>query len=165
MQAELTEFSSQGAQIVSASQDERYWLGQGDTYLTAESSAEWDNYFSETQPPPFVRVGDHIEVMVDHLSETNFFTDIFDDVQSGGLFVATYDVLSVGQNLDVRLVLPGSGLFRLKGKVSWVREADNCADEDISPGMGISFDQLHPAPMKAIEQFMSQREPLLFEMQ
>lgn len=146
LQAELTEF-------VSPEIDDEM-----------DAQIAWDAVSQEMQYCPFTRHGDDVKVIVDHQSETNFFADISDDLESGGVFVATYDVLSVGKDLNVRLVIPGSGLFRLEGTVSWIRDVDTCADGNISPGMGISFKKMHPAPMRAIEQFMTEREPLYFEM-
>lgn len=110
----------------------------------------------------FSRAGTDVDVTVDHDTDTNFFADISYDLRKGGLFVATYNILEVGTCLNVRLVLPGKYVFILMGKVSWVRETDNCAD-DVSPGMGITFDKLSREPSKAIRQFMSERQPLLFE--
>lgn len=164
LKAELTEFHDQVASIPSASPVEGYGLSRNNTYTNREFDAKWDNHVSETEHRRFIRTGDRIEVMVDHRSETNFFSDLSSDPQIGGLFVATYDILSVGKRLNVRLALPGSGLFQIQGTVTWVREADNCSDEDISPGMGISFSQLNPESTRAIEQFMSERQPLLFAM-
>lgn len=111
---------------------------------------------------PFSRQGSQIEVTVDHVSETNFFADIYFDLHGAGLFVATYDILNVGKELDVRLVLPGRNLFKLTGTVSWIREPDNCA-EGVSPGMGLVFKTLRQEHKMAIQQFMSERSPLLYD--
>jgi len=103
-----------------------------------------------------------IDVAVDHFSDTNFFSGISYDIHSIGLFVATYNILQVGTALNVRVALPGRTSFQMKGTVSWVRELDNCA-EDVSPGMGITFEKLSREPSRAIRRFMDERQPLLFE--
>jgi len=103
-----------------------------------------------------------IEVAVDHFSDTNFFSDISDDMRSIGLFVATYNILEVGTPLNVRIVLPGKTSFEMLGNVSWVREPANCA-EDVSPGMGIALEELDKGIRGKIQRFMSERPPLLFE--
>ena len=110
----------------------------------------------------FHRNGADIDVIVDHDSDTNFFADISYDLHRGGLFVATYNILEVGTRLKLRLVLPGKHTFFLQGRVSWVRESLNCAD-DVSPGMGISFEKLSREPSRAIRRFMTERQPLLFD--
>lgn len=110
----------------------------------------------------YTRRGTDIDVIVGHDTDSNFFANISYDMHGSGLFVATYDILKVGTRVNVRLVLPGKHTFFLHGQVAWVREPDNC-NEDISPGMGITFEQLSQEPSNAIRRFMAERQPLLFE--
>ena len=110
----------------------------------------------------FSRDGANIEVQVDHISETNFFSNITDEMRRGGLFIATYDILAIGTPLNVRLVLPGNRSFQLKARVAWVREPANCA-EDVSPGMGVTFEKLTYEPLEAIQRYMKKRPPIFFE--
>jgi len=110
----------------------------------------------------FTRKGTDIEVEVGRESETNFFSDVSRELHRCGLFIATYDILPIDTRVDVRLILPGQGCFQLEGTVSWTREAENCAG-GVSPGMGIVFRSLRGEPGKAIQRYMSERPPLLFE--
>ncbi|MCU0664153.1 MAG: PilZ domain-containing protein [Myxococcota bacterium] len=109
------------------------------------------------------RRGAKVFVKIDHISETNFFTDLSSEISRGGLFVATYDVLSAGTSLSVFLSLPCGRSFPLKGSVSWVREFENCAG-GASPGMGITFQRLSAELTAAVNRYMAKRPPLLFEM-
>jgi uncharacterized protein (TIGR02266 family) len=109
------------------------------------------------------RRGATVFVEIDHDSETNFFTDLSFEISRGGLFVATYDVLSEGTPLNVFLSLPCGRSFPLQGSVSWVREFESCA-EGASPGMGITFKQLTMEHTSAISRYMTERPPLFFEM-
>lgn len=108
------------------------------------------------------RQGATVFVEIDHDSETNFFTDLTSNIDRGGLFVATYDVLRAGTPLNIFLSLPGGRSFPLQGRVSWVREYENCT-EGTSPGMGITFKQLTSEISSAICRYMTERPPFLFE--
>lgn len=129
---------------------------------TTNTSLAVDNDSSKVHHHRFGRSVPVIEVVVDHFSDTNFFSDISYDVRSVGLFVATYNILKIGTPLNVRVVLPGRKSFQMNGTVSWVRESDNCTG-DISPGMGIAFTELSHEICSEIQRFMSERPPLLFE--
>lgn len=111
----------------------------------------------------FSRNGATVFVEIDHDSETNFFTDLTSDINRGGLFVATYNILSAGTSLNLYISLPSGHSFPLQGSVSWVREFESCT-EGASPGMGITFKQLTSELTAAICRYMTERPPLLFEM-
>ena len=48
-----------------------------------------------------------MKVEVDHQSEHNFFTGFMENISSGGLFVATYGLMEIGQRLEVSFTVPG----------------------------------------------------------
>ena len=163
LQGEHTEFHTENTPTAQIRPAKWYRTSlRTDSFAFGDSALNEHNEYTEAQHCRFTRNGADIKVIVDHLSETNFFADISYDLHSSGLFVATYDILDVGTPLNVRLVLPRRHSFQLQGTVSWVREPDNCA-EDVSPGMGITFRKLSSEPSMAIRQFMSERAPLLFE--
>jgi uncharacterized protein (TIGR02266 family) len=99
---------------------------------------------------------------VDLHTDSNFFSGFSGDLSDGGLFVATYASLSLGQAVDVELSLPGGLFFSASGRVAWLREpVYQCLEGqlELSPGAGIVFDDLDAEARTAAEWFMRQREP------
>jgi len=101
-----------------------------------------------------------IDVDIGLHSETNFFVGLAEDISDGGLFVATYDLLPIGTALTISMVLPGGRQLVIAGRVAWIRDL---YDSEVSPGVGVRFEPLDPDDRRAIERFLSQRAPMLFE--
>ena len=83
----------------------------------------------------------NLKVFVGIDNEAKFFTGFSQDISEGGIFVATYDPLPLGQAVDLLFTLPDRYSIRTKGNVSWVRSVKD-ASTDIPPGMGIRFRDL-----------------------
>jgi uncharacterized protein (TIGR02266 family) len=116
-------------------------------------------------PPEGERRGDErraVEVELGFQSDTNFYTGLTMDISSGGLFVATYDIPPVGTAVNVNFSLPGGPIMSLNGVVRWVREI-NPVLPDMTPGIGVSFDDLDPADEAALNQYLARTSPLLYE--
>ncbi|MDH5493816.1 MAG: PilZ domain-containing protein [Myxococcales bacterium] len=107
-------------------------------------------------------VRERIDVELGLHSETNFFTGFGGDVSEGGIFVATYERLPVGAELTVHLVLPSGYALSALGRVRWVREALE-RNSALQPGLGIGFERLEPADLRAIQEFTREREPLFHD--
>jgi uncharacterized protein (TIGR02266 family) len=103
-----------------------------------------------------------LEVELGFQSETNFFTGFTQDISTGGIFVATYDIPSVGTEVNVNFCLPGGPLMSLDGVVRWVREF-NDNNPEMAPGIGVSFERLHPADREAINAYLRENAPLFYE--
>jgi uncharacterized protein (TIGR02266 family) len=103
-----------------------------------------------------------INAEVSFQSETNFFTGFSEDISTGGLFIATYDVEDIGEKLSLSFSLPGGCSIKTVGTVRWVREYNELAPET-SPGMGIQFETLSPEECAAISTFVDQRSPLFYD--
>ncbi|MCP4679169.1 MAG: TIGR02266 family protein [Deltaproteobacteria bacterium] len=103
-----------------------------------------------------------IEVDIGIHSDTNFFTGFSQDISSGGIFFATYDILSLGTEVNVNFRLPNGPVLSLNGIVRWVREYNEIA-QDIEPGMGIEFNNLSPDDRQAINLFISQHPPIFYD--
>jgi len=99
-----------------------------------------------------------LEVDIGFASETNFYSGFSGDVSDGGLFVATWSVLPVGTELLLSFVLPGGRQITTKGRVQWTCEPHD--DQELTPGMGISFDDVDGDALDAVRQFVAQREPI-----
>ena len=103
-----------------------------------------------------------VEVGVGVYSESNFYTGFTADISAGGLFVATYDIRPIGAEVNLEFTLPGGHEVKVKGEVRWVKDPID-SDSDGSPGMGVKFEGLSEADRVAIEEFISNREPLFHE--
>ncbi len=103
-----------------------------------------------------------VEVDIGIHSDTNFFTGFSQDISSGGLFIATYDILSLGTELNINFRLPDGPVLSLNGKVRWVREYNETA-QDMEPGMGVEFKKLSPDDRQAINLFISDHPPIFYE--
>jgi hypothetical protein len=99
-------------------------------------------------------------------SATNFYKGLGgnDVVDSGGIFVATYQVPEVGKNLLIRVSLPGGYEFEAKGVVRWTREPSPMSrGEDISPGFGAQFTEISPEARQLVYRYARNREPLFHD--
>ena len=103
-----------------------------------------------------------IEVDIGIHSGTNFFTGFSQDISSGGLFVATYDVLPIGAKINVNFQLPDGPVLSLDGTVRWVREYNETVP-DVEPGMGIQFEDISAEGSVAINRFMEQNQPIFYD--
>jgi uncharacterized protein (TIGR02266 family) len=95
-------------------------------------------------------------------SETQFYTGFTQNLDEGGLFVATFDVKPIGAKVLFTFELPGKRQITAKGRVMFVREYDP-KTPDITPGMGLKFLMLREDDRKAIEGFLRRRVPMFFE--
>ena len=99
-------------------------------------------------------------------SATNFYKGLGgnDVVDSGGIFIATYQVPEVGKNLLIRVSLPGGYEFEAKGVVRWTREPSPMSrGEDISPGFGAQFTEISPEARQLVYRYARNREPLFHD--
>ncbi|MBN1774133.1 MAG: TIGR02266 family protein [Deltaproteobacteria bacterium] len=95
-------------------------------------------------------------------SETQFYTGFSQNLDEGGLFVATFDVKPIGAKVLLTFELPGGRQITAKGRVMWVREYDPKASE-VTPGMGLKFLQLRDDDRRLIEGFLKRRVPMFFD--
>ena len=103
-----------------------------------------------------------VDVEIGFASETNFYTGFSEDISEGGIFVATYNVLPMGAQLELSFVLPDGHAVSATGIVTWLREPQGLASE-ITPGMGIAFQSLIAPDRDAIHRFLAQRAPLFYD--
>jgi hypothetical protein len=99
-------------------------------------------------------------------SATNFYKGLSgnDVVDSGGIFIATYQVPPIGQNLLIRVSLPGGYEFEAKGIVRWTREASPASGGDaVSPGFGAQFTEISLEARQLVYRYARNREPLFHD--
>ncbi|MCC6751344.1 MAG: TIGR02266 family protein [Deltaproteobacteria bacterium] len=103
-----------------------------------------------------------ISTDLDDHSESNFYTGFANDLNGGGVFVATRDTLAVGTKAKIELKFPDGGpTLQVNGRVRWTRERHDGPDGE--PGIGFEFVDLSDEARKRIESFLSRREPLFFD--
>jgi uncharacterized protein (TIGR02266 family) len=86
------------------------------------------------------------EFEVEFLSDTHFMTGITQDLSEGGIFIATYQQLPVGTQVELAFELPGEQRVETKGEVRWSRNERG----DTRPGIGIAFTELSHAALASI---------------
>lgn len=96
-------------------------------------------------------------------SESNLYTGFTDDIGEGGVFVSTYRLLEVGEQVDLELSFEdvGGPRVHVRAEVRWVREEN--PQSDTSPGMGLRFVDLDPSHRAWIEGFVERRDPLFHD--
>jgi uncharacterized protein (TIGR02266 family) len=103
----------------------------------------------------------HVAADVSLQTDSNFYCGLTENLSEGGLFLATWDHLPVGTELDVDLRLEGRRI-QARGVVRWAREHSRFT-EDVAPGVGVQFLELAPEDRGAIAAFIRRRDPLLYE--
>jgi hypothetical protein len=97
-------------------------------------------------------------------SPTNFYKGLSgnDIIDSGGIFVATYQIPPVGSDVVVKVSLPGGYEFEALGVVAWTRDAPN-SGADSPPGFGAKFSQISPEGRQLVYRYVRNREPLFHD--
>lgn len=97
-------------------------------------------------------------------SSTNFYKGLSgnDVIDSGGIFVATYQIPEIGTNVVVKVSMPGGYEFEALGVVRWTREAP-LSGSDSPPGFGAQFTQISPEGRQLVYRYVRNREPLFHD--
>jgi uncharacterized protein (TIGR02266 family) len=95
-------------------------------------------------------------------TEHNFYTGLIENISEGGLFIATYENIQKGTELDIDLSLPNQPSIKAQGIVRWIREYNEFT-ADVSPGVGVQFVDLRESDQAIINGFLQIRAPLLYE--
>jgi uncharacterized protein (TIGR02266 family) len=113
-------------------------------------------------PAPPIPTGprEKLEANVGATTESNFFVGFSGDISEGGVFVATYLTLSVGDLVELLVTLPGGFAKTIPGTVRFVRDP---MDMDSEPGIGVRFDRLEDEARELILRFIRKRAPLFYD--
>lgn len=104
-----------------------------------------------------------LEIEVNLLSEHNFYTGLSCDISEGGLFIATHVTPKLGEELEMRLLLPGSTTsFVVRGVVRWIREL-RVASDDAPSGFGMQWTELSSEASTTIRAFVAERDTMFYE--
>ncbi|MFW6354989.1 MAG: PilZ domain-containing protein, partial [Verrucomicrobiota bacterium] len=72
-------------------------------------------------------------------SDCNLYVGFTADMSEGGLFVATHELLPIGEVVDLRIDLGDGGEpVEVEAEVRWLRPVED-ASEDVMPGFGARF--------------------------
>jgi uncharacterized protein (TIGR02266 family) len=94
-------------------------------------------------------------------SETNFYTGYTDDLSTGGLFVATFNLKPIGTSLALVFCLPAGREIETEGIVRWIRDTREY-NSGVVTGMGIQFCGLLSEDADAIRAFIALRDPIFY---
>jgi len=97
-------------------------------------------------------------------SATNFYKGLSgnDVIDSGGIFIATYQIPEVGRKLLIKVSMPGGYEFEAMGVVRWTRDAPH-SGADSSPGYGAQFTQISQEGRQLVYRYVRNREPLFHD--
>ncbi|MGA2450897.1 MAG: PilZ domain-containing protein [Polyangiaceae bacterium] len=98
-------------------------------------------------------------------SPSNFFKGLSgnDIVDHGGLFVATYNLPSIGNHVRLRVSLPGGYEFEANAVVRWRREPNDVGGTDAPPGFGAQFTEITAEARQLVYRYVRNREPLFHD--
>ena len=95
-------------------------------------------------------------------SEDRQWETISGEIAEGGVFIATYNTLSVGSGVTLAITLPGGFEFKVPGRVHFVRDPmDLMADSE--PGMGVRFEGLNGDNRELVLRFVRKRAPMFYD--
>lgn len=125
------------------------------------SAGSWGNTVPAGQEPQKVL---YYDAELGAHSPTNFYKGLSgnDVIDSGGLFIATYQIPNIGRNVHLKVSLPGGYEFEAAGVVRWTREAANPA-ADSPPGFGVQFTHISPEGRQLVYRYVRNREPLFHD--
>ena len=104
------------------------------------------------------------KVEVGLLSDYQFYTGFTQNISTGGLFVATHDILRVGTQFRVSFRIPGvDHVFSCNAEVRWSRTYDGGSLDEMQPGMGVRFVDLSEMEVGLINGYIVGRETLFHE--
>jgi hypothetical protein len=97
-------------------------------------------------------------------SSTNFYKGLSgnDVIDSGGIFIATYQIPDIGQDVLIRVSMPGGYEFEAVGIVRWTRDMPH-SGADAPPGFGAQFTQISPEGRQLVYRYVRNREPLFHD--
>jgi hypothetical protein len=120
--------------------------------------------FQQTAPAAPPGNSQRVEAELGAHSTTNFYKGLSgnDVVDSGGIFIATYNIPDIGTPLAIKVSLPGGYEFEALAVVRWTRDSPQ-SGADGSPGFGAQFTQISPEARQLVYRYVRNREPLFHD--
>ena len=104
----------------------------------------------------------YFEAILEDSRESTFYTGFSGNIDSGGIFISTYDVRPIGTRVAVRIGFPGGELVSSFGVVEWIRE-QNTMHPEMAPGIGVRLTSLDGPSKKRIDMHIRDHSALFFE--
>jgi uncharacterized protein (TIGR02266 family) len=104
----------------------------------------------------------NISTMLNIDTDHHFYNGFSENIEEGGIFVATFDPKPVDAQVVVNFKLPGGVPITAQGVVHFVREY-NPLSPSTAPGMGVKFTHLLEKDKKAIESYLEMRAPIFYD--
>ncbi len=104
----------------------------------------------------------NVNTMLNMNTDHQFYNGFSENVEEGGIFVATFDPKPMNAKVIVNFKLPGGRPVTARGIVQFVREYNPLTPET-APGMGVKFTDLLPGDKEAIEEYVGQRAPMFYD--
>ncbi len=94
------------------------------------------------------------------------FVGLSSNISTGGLFVATDELLRRGDAIEVRFRIPGSEhVFQKQAEVAWTRPFDqHQADGQVQAGAGVRLLDLTNDEKRMLNAFIDAHDPLFFDL-
>jgi uncharacterized protein (TIGR02266 family) len=104
----------------------------------------------------------NVNTMLSMNTDHQFYTGFSEDIEDGGIFIATFEPKPMEAEVIVNFKLPGDIPVSAKGVVQFVRNY-NPSTPEVAPGMGIKFTDIMPKDKKAIEKYLKSRTPMFYD--
>jgi uncharacterized protein (TIGR02266 family) len=104
----------------------------------------------------------NVNTMLNMNTDHQFYNGFSENIEEGGIFVATFDPKPVDAKVVVNFKLPGGHPVTARGVVQFVREYNPLTPET-PPGMGVKFTDLLKDDKRAIEKYLKQRAPMFYD--
>ena len=103
------------------------------------------------------------QIEVSKQSDHNFYTSFTENISSGGLFIATRDLIDLGTIIEIGFTLPGrEQKITTRAEVRWQR-LEELNQVNSVPGIGVRFLDLSTDEADAINAFINERDTLFFD--
>ena len=104
----------------------------------------------------------NVNTMLNMNTDHQFYNGFSENIEEGGIFVATFDTKPVDSKVVVNFKLPGGHPVTARGVVQFVRDYNPLTPET-PPGMGVKFTDLLKEDKRAIEKYLKQRAPMFYD--
>jgi uncharacterized protein (TIGR02266 family) len=125
---------------------------------------DWEEIFLDADfsvPDQRGRERHGVRVKVAWVHETELFKAVSSDISSGGLFIATSQILERGTEFKLAFKLPTCDEpLRAIGRVAWIRADDGESPEE-PRGFGVEFLTITQQAQASVDTFIQLREALL----
>ncbi len=132
-----------------------------------QEAKDMARYRSNAPSDPTSRTKDsavqvNVNTMLNLSTDHQFYNGFSENIEEGGIFVATFDPKPVNAKVVVNFKLPGNIPVTAQGVVQFVREY-NPLNPETAPGMGVKFTGLLKEDKRAIEDYLEKRAPMFYD--